>query len=578
MPPQLQLQQQRPLPPPRAAPRTRRCRARAPRTHATAAAAHGQQNDAPPPASRGRVVVVVGGGIAGLAATLALRNRGFEATCYEAARSGAALDQLTGIVLRSDAMAALRRIDPAVADAVTAQGDVLSRVLLRAPDGTLLAQRALHDEGGGSSSTDGSSTESDDEADDASANEETVCVRWGVLWRALAGALPPDALRFDHALHGYEEAAAAAASARSDSGSDVGAQQGQVLAVFGCGNDCRSAVRADALVGADGLRSRVRAQLRGVSEAPPVDAGATVFRGVIDSAHASARGLCPAGAAVHAAAPDGRTLSIASLGAAQPLGLHDGTLFWVLSLPDGHKKATSEAAPSVVPFAGDYTASAHAEGRLMAALAASPATTLAAAAAAPTASQRIADAFVPDFADVAALLAATPPGAITERRLFHRAREAPPASYDNDGGAESAACCVTLLGDAAHMALPSLGVGACLSLRAADALAAELDAAAHASDGSSDGSLMEAGALAAALRRFERRQRRAAACAVAGAAAHARRVVAAGGASASTDEHGDVLPTSGAAFAGWLLGNAHRGGRHAAAAAAAADADAAKHA
>jgi 2-polyprenyl-6-methoxyphenol hydroxylase-like FAD-dependent oxidoreductase len=300
----------------------------------------------------------------------------------------------------------------------------------------------------------------------------------------------------------------------------------------------------------------VRAQLRGAREAPPVDAGATVFRGVVDSRHADARGLCPAGAAVHAHTPDGRTLSIASLGAAQPLGLHDGSLFWVLSLP-GH---VDDVSPATVPRAGDYTASEHAEARALTWLTRAPATPLAAAAAAPTVGERIAAAFLPDFADVAALLAATPAGAITERRLFHRTREgaASAASYDSGDADAEGGGVVTLLGDAAHMSLPSLGVGACLSLRAADALAAELDAACPRLGERGCGEV-DAAVLGAALRRFEGRQRRSARRAARGAAAHARRVAAA--------PQGDVLPTSGAAFAGWLAGNAHRGGAAAAAAA-----------
>jgi 2-polyprenyl-6-methoxyphenol hydroxylase-like FAD-dependent oxidoreductase len=261
MPPQLQLLQQQALPQPRHA-AARRCRCRA-RTHVPRANLADSHPDAPPAPTRGRVAVV-GGGIAGLAATLALRNRGFEATCYEAARSGEALDQLTGLILRTDAMAALRRIDAAVADAVTAEGDVLTRVLLRAPDGRLLEQRALYGDGG-DSSTDGSSAE-EEEGEGAEGEPATVCVRWGVLWRALAGALPLGALRFDHALQGFE-VSYPSASGSGDGGGDGGDgtsthHHEPVMAIFGRRDDSRSAVRADALVGADGLHSRVRAAAR----------------------------------------------------------------------------------------------------------------------------------------------------------------------------------------------------------------------------------------------------------------------------------------------------------------------------
>ena len=278
------------------------------------------------------------------------------------------------------------------------------------------------------------------------------------------------------------------------------------------------------------------------------DAGATVWRGIVDASAVPA-GLCPPGAMVCAHSRDGRTLSITSLGAGAGQ-LHGGALSWVASAPCALEDASAQL-PSRPQ--SDFAESAHAEARALTWLTHDAGVPLARATAAPRVATRIAATF-PDFADLPPLLAATPAGAIVERRLFYRAthEESEDAAEDElaEGGWHPASALaggvLTLLGDAADMRLPSLGLGACLSLQSAAALGEALGALPPGA-GSAE--------VAAALRVFEGAQRARARAAAHAALDETRRVQAA----EAADAH-HVLPTSGAAFQGWLLGNARRGG------------------
>ena len=185
-----------------------------------------------PPPTRGRVAVV-GAGIAGVAAALALRHQGYDAVVYEAGR--AAEVPHAGITLSAGALAALRRIDAQVADAVIAAGDVITTIVLRDLSGQALAETRT----GGSH--------------DADKAEPTLCLRWGELWRILADALPADALQFGHSLEDFTDNSVDAEASRS------GTEDPPVLAVFSHRDTFgQAAVPAAVIVGADGIRSRVR--------------------------------------------------------------------------------------------------------------------------------------------------------------------------------------------------------------------------------------------------------------------------------------------------------------------------------
>ena len=220
--------------------------------------------------------------------------------------------------------------------------------------------------------------------------------------------------------------------------------------------------------------------------------------------------------------------------------LHDGSLSWVASLP-GDIPPSGEAAPGNLAEAFmDLRQPASAEARTLTYLTHTPSMSLAEAAAVPLVADRVKAAFS-DFIDIPVLLAATPAGEIVERRLFYR--PTPDAAYSQDDEVELQHChgVATLIGDAASMRLPSLGLGACLSLESAAELG-EFLGAVPAGASAAD--------IAAALRSFEESQHHRARRAARAALEEARRVAAAPAA---------TLPAPGTGFQGWLLGNARRG-------------------
>lgn len=192
-------------------------------------------------AARGRVIIV-GGGIGGLCTALALRNAGIEATVYERARELGEIG--AGISLWANAVTALRAID--LADAVLAVCVPGTSGEIRRWDGTFLAEissRELERKYGAAH----------------------IAVHRADLQAVFLDALGRDAVQLGARCTSFEQA--------DD-------------AVRVCFSDGRE-VRGAALVGADGIRSSVRAQLHGKHE--PRYAGYTAWRGVAPFSHPSLR-------------------------------------------------------------------------------------------------------------------------------------------------------------------------------------------------------------------------------------------------------------------------------------------------
>lgn len=182
---------------------------------------------------RARRVLVVGGGVAGLAAGVALTRAGAAVRVFERAREFG--DVGAGITLWNNALGVLRgwELDERVCDA----GCVLERGELRSAGGRPLVATPLADIARGTGSP-------------------AIALHRARLADALVSALPPDALVLGREFVRFD------------------ARDGGVSAHFADGG----AEHGDVLVGADGLRSRVRAQLHG--DAAPRYAGYTCWRGL----------------------------------------------------------------------------------------------------------------------------------------------------------------------------------------------------------------------------------------------------------------------------------------------------------
>lgn len=171
--------------------------------------------------------IVIGGGIGGLCATRALRLAGLEATCFERASDFAQIQVGGGIHVWHNGMRGLGHLG--LAEQVEALGgrDAAVEVMeMRNWRGKLLTSvpvKQIEDEVGA----------------------PTVGVRRPELHRVLAEGLDSDALVLGATCTGFAQ------------------EDGSVRVEFADGRE----ERADLLVGADGLRSTVRKQLRG--DEPP---------------------------------------------------------------------------------------------------------------------------------------------------------------------------------------------------------------------------------------------------------------------------------------------------------------------
>jgi len=174
-------------------------------------------------------IIIVGGGIGGLSAAIALRRAGYDAQVFE--RAPELREVGAGISIWPNASRLLRRW--AVLGEVARRGFVFTRGEIRRPDGSILQRMRF-----------------------GASDAPHVLIHRAELHAALAAALPPWVI---HTGAGFE---------RFDQTADG------VRARFGGLGE----VEGDALIGADGIRSAVRAQVLG--DGPPVYRGYPVWRGV----------------------------------------------------------------------------------------------------------------------------------------------------------------------------------------------------------------------------------------------------------------------------------------------------------
>jgi 2-polyprenyl-6-methoxyphenol hydroxylase-like FAD-dependent oxidoreductase len=176
-----------------------------------------------------RTIGIVGGGIGGIAAALALRRVGVDAVVYE--RAPRLQEVGAGMMLWPNATRVLRELG--LLEEVVAHSGPSTHFLVQSKTGRVLMKIAL-----------------------GNFDVPAVCIRRADLLAILRRALPPESIRLDCELQHLQQIARKVRLHFQDGAMEEHA----------------------AVIGADGLRSRVRAELFG--EAEPIYRGYTVWRGL----------------------------------------------------------------------------------------------------------------------------------------------------------------------------------------------------------------------------------------------------------------------------------------------------------
>ena len=178
-------------------------------------------------------VAIIGGGIGGLTAALALRQCGFEAEVFE--QAPALLDVGAAIAIWPNAMRVLERLQ--LADKILERAGEMREIRWLDQNGFLINRVSIAD---------------------ASPvwKHPAVALHRADLQSTLLHSLPDESIHLDHNFSNYKQ------------------QDDKVIATFANGD----AVTADFLIGADGIHSDVRLQL--LNDGDPIYQGYTVWRGI----------------------------------------------------------------------------------------------------------------------------------------------------------------------------------------------------------------------------------------------------------------------------------------------------------
>jgi len=171
-------------------------------------------------------IAIIGGGISGLTAALALRQFGFEAEVFE--QAPALLDVGAAIALWPNAMRVLEELQ--LSEKILEKAGVIEEIRWLDQDGFLVNRVSLE--------------------------KTAVALHRADLQSTLLHSLPAESIHLDHSFVSYQQ--------RND----------KTIVTFGNGNS----VEADFLIGADGIHSDVRAQF--IKDGEPVNRGYTVWRGI----------------------------------------------------------------------------------------------------------------------------------------------------------------------------------------------------------------------------------------------------------------------------------------------------------
>jgi 2-polyprenyl-6-methoxyphenol hydroxylase-like FAD-dependent oxidoreductase len=175
-------------------------------------------------------IAIIGGGIGGLTAALALRQCGFEPQVFE--RAPHLLEVGSAILMWPNAMRVLQRLG--LAGTIRERGAALEKSRWLRHDGKLLNQFSL-----------------------PGTDVPALALHRADLQQALVRALPQDSIHLDHAFESYKQ---------SPDG---------IVAHF----NGASSFECDVLIGADGLHSKAREQL--LTDGAPTEHGYVAWRGVV---------------------------------------------------------------------------------------------------------------------------------------------------------------------------------------------------------------------------------------------------------------------------------------------------------
>jgi 2-polyprenyl-6-methoxyphenol hydroxylase-like FAD-dependent oxidoreductase len=178
-------------------------------------------------------IAIIGGGIGGLTAALALRQFGFQSEVFE--QAPALLDVGAAIAIWPNAMRVLECLQ--LAEKILEKAGVMEAIEWRNQDGFLINRVSLTERSG-------------------SRKHRAVALHRADLQSTLLHSLPEDSIHLDHAFLSYKQ------------------QGDKLIATFANGNS----VAADFLIGADGIHSDVRLQF--INDGEPVYRGYTVWRGI----------------------------------------------------------------------------------------------------------------------------------------------------------------------------------------------------------------------------------------------------------------------------------------------------------
>jgi 2-polyprenyl-6-methoxyphenol hydroxylase-like FAD-dependent oxidoreductase len=177
---------------------------------------------------------IIGGGIGGVAAAVALHRAGIVATVYERATEFREVG--AGMMLWPNATRVLKELG--LLERVAASSGPNRHFLVRSSTGTLLMDIGL-----------------------GQFDVPALCTRRSDLLDALLSALPPDRIRLGHDFESFEHG-----------------KTGVTVNFSGSVSAGAVSAEHDFVIGADGIRSRVRAQILGVHE--PIYRGYTIWRGL----------------------------------------------------------------------------------------------------------------------------------------------------------------------------------------------------------------------------------------------------------------------------------------------------------